>query len=364
MSSYKAQLNAALKQRGEGPLGAAHFISSGPTEGISLLKVGGTLLIVIFIILIVLLIVHYTIRPVFKVKPNGKGFIPVPGIGKADDGDVYWTKLPHGDLLEADTIFGGPSASTDPGQSSKVNYSLCADLYFNDLNSGVNTNNNNRKVFCRYNHQSSTNTGAGLDYSILMELASDRNDLIVQVRTTANTETAVLKNILPKTPTRIGIIVGEKYFEVYRDGKLVHTRVLVNEPSSHIGTFWGDPGGQPTIYAGSTVTRTPSDENLFVDNPQSQQTSCPAAPSGPLGVVYNLHLWRRVISPEEMRDAMPRLLSSDDYNKDNVSAAGLLLYFKQLNQGIQRYGDTIGTTLDDWGGRVGAAANALAGGTP
>jgi hypothetical protein len=363
MSSYKAQVNALLRQRGQ-PAIAAPTFSAGGEESISFLKVGGSILIIVFVILIILLVVHYTIRPVFKTKSNGKGFIPVPGVGVADDGSVYWTTLPHGDLLEVNTIFGGPGSvnNNDPGQSSKLNYSLSVDLYFNDLNNGVNADGHNRKVFCRYNPLSqSTNN---LDYSILMELAPDKNDLFVQLRTATNTQQATLRNILPKTPTRIGLIVGEKYFEVYRDGKLVSTQIIDSSPGTHIGKFWGDPGNEPPVLSISSQATSSSDTNLFVHNPPAAaQPACPAGSAGPLGVVYNLHLWRRVISPEEMRDAVPRLLSSDDYNKDVVSATSLQLYFKRLNQELNKYGDAVSATMDDWGGRIGAAANALSGTT-
>lgn len=373
MSSYKAQLNAALKQRGI--QGASYIPSSfigstGGGEGISFLKVGASLLSLIFIIFLILVVVHYTIRPIFKLKPADKGFIPLPGITQADDSEIYWEKLPHGDLDENDTIFGTGQRTislltTNP---SNKNYSLCIDIYFNDLNAGANSNNIYRKVFCRYNPAASTNTENGLEWSVMMKLKPETNDLIVQVRS-GDIDSVILTNVLPKTPMRIGLIVSDKYFEVYRDGKLVSTVILNTPPLSWTGAFWGDPGGEPTIYQNNVPVRVPSDASAFNQNPVAAANPvCPGAVAGPLGFVYNLHLWRREISPEEMRDSVPRLLKSEEFGTMTQVEQGTIVATNRMLSRIKKASQTLtnktSTLLDTVGNRIGGAANALAGVEP
>lgn len=251
------------------------------SESGGLMGVGGSILAVILVILIILIVIHYTITPIFRFTPGGKGFIAVPGITR-DDGAVYWEQqYPHGPLLEQDTIFGDMPISK--------NYTLSIDFYFEDFNQGLNTE-NVRPLFYRYNP-----IGQDTDYSVGMFLDPQVNDIYVQVRTTANdTEVIRLRNVVAKVPIRVGVVVGEQYFEAYRNGELVATRHLRNAPKASAGVFWADPG----------ATSGPA--------PPKPSNGCSSAvPTGPLGGAVNLHLWRRVLSPGELRFSTPSLPKSD-----------------------------------------------------
>jgi hypothetical protein len=267
--------------------GADGSSSSYSYEGESggLMSVAGTLLAVILVILIILIIVHYTITPIFRFTPGGKGYITVPGITR-DDGAIYWEQeYPHGPLDEQDTIFGGQNAISK-------NYTLSIDFYFNDLNQGLNSG--LRPLFYRYNP-----IGQGIDYSVGIFLDSQVNDILVQVRTVAgDTEVIRLKNVIAKIPIRVGVVVGEQYFEAYRNGQLVATRRLASAPKGSGGVFWADPGSAPGSSAAMAAAATTSN-------------GCTPVSSGPLGGAVNLHLWRRVLSPGELKFSTPALPSAE-----------------------------------------------------
>jgi hypothetical protein len=249
----------------------------------------GILLLVILVILIILIVVHYTITPIFRFTPGGKGFITVPGITR-DDGAIYWEQTyPHGTLLEKDTIFDGAPAISK-------NYTLSIDFYFNDLNNGINST-NPRPLFYRYNP-----VGEGLDYSVGIFLDPQVNDMHVMVRTVNNDiEVIKIRNIVAKVPIRIGVVVGEQYFEAYRNGQLVATRRLRSAPKAAGGIFWAEPGSQ-------------------VSTTSNGGSGCAPISSGPLGGAVNLHLWRRVLSPGELKFSTPALPEAALFKPDNKSS--------------------------------------------
>ena len=60
---------------------------SGPETGSYILKVIYYLLMYSFFIFLILLLVHFTVKPIFRFVPGGKGIIGVPG---TSDDKVYW----------------------------------------------------------------------------------------------------------------------------------------------------------------------------------------------------------------------------------------------------------------------------------
>lgn len=243
--------------------------------GITPLKIIGPIMLILLAILIVLIIVHYTITPIFKTS-TGKGYIPVPGIKTA--GYLYWSQPVHDDLNEVNT----------PLHNISENYSLTVDFYFSDLMSGLNRT-ELRPIFMRYNPVSQTRIAP----NVAMYLDPQVNDIIVKVFTRAQTQEIIrVRNIVAKTPLRIGIIMGSNYFEVYKNGQLVGTRTLRSQPSNSTGIIQSNPGAAVT----------------------SASTAAPVCPngdtSGPLGYSMNLNFWNRVLSPAEMRYAGPAMPSA------------------------------------------------------
>lgn len=230
-------------------------------------------MLMLLAILIVLIIVHYTITPIFKTS-TGKGYIPVPGI--RTNGSLYWKQPIHDDFNELNS----------PLQNISENYSLTVDFYFSDLTSGLNST-NPRPIFIRYNPVSQTQ----MTPNLAMYLDPQVNDIIVKVFTRErNQEIIRVRNILAKTPLRIGVIMGSNYFEVYRNGLLVGTRMLKSQPSNSTGIIQSNPGA---AVSGSAA---------------SASATCSGGDSGgPLGYSMNLNFWNRILSPAEMRYAGPAM---------------------------------------------------------
>lgn len=244
--------------------------------GITPLKIIGPIMLILLATLIVLIIVHYTITPIFKTT-TGKGYIPVPGIRTT--GFLYWPRPVHDDFNELNT----------PLQNISENYSLTVDFYFSDLTSGLNQT-QFRPIFTRYNPVSQTQ----MTPNLAMYLEPHVNDIIVKVFTREQTQEIIrVRNVVAKTPLRIGVVMGSNYFEVYRNGLLVGTRTLGSQPSNSTGIIQSNPGAVVSTASASAATACPSGDT-----------------SGPLGYSMNLNFWNRILSPAEMRYAGPAMPSA------------------------------------------------------
>jgi hypothetical protein len=199
--------------------------------------------------LVILLIVHYTIRPVFKVKDAGPGMIPVPTVGRDSTG-LYW-KTSAGSLTSANTILGG----TDEGTR---NYSLAIDILIKDPNV---TSLSDRPIFSRsdevFTPASVAAEGVSIvqqigNYNLAMYLDKATNDLIVSTMSAGVDnvffENVILENVPVQKPFRVGVVMGDKYMEVYYNGKLHSTRQLAGVPLAVAGAFV-PPAGNFTIMA-------------------------------------------------------------------------------------------------------------------
>jgi hypothetical protein len=285
MASYGSELAAALKAAG---LGANTSFTSDTSYDMNLGGIFGTLAVSALVVLLVLIAVHYTITPIFRFRPGGKGYITVPGITR-DDGEIYWNnEYPHGPLSEQSTMFSGTS-------DTSFGYTLSIDFFFLNLSSGIDTSQKLRPLLYRYN-PAGTSTDGVPDYTLGMFLDPTVNDIHVIIRTTQqDQELIVVKNIVSQEPIRIGVVVGENYFEVYKNGRLVATRRLRNPPKQAAGTIWADPGSVP---GGIPQPRIASNPDI-----QCKQINS----GGPLGGAVNLHIWKRNLSPGELKYSTPAL---------------------------------------------------------
>ncbi len=188
--------------------------------------------------LAILLIVHYTIRPIFKVRNAGPGFIPVPTVGKESTGE-YWTKTPS-ILRSEDTVLRG-------GDDGTYDYSLAIDILIKDPNVASNLD---RPIFSRsdvkFSGAPATTEGVTIaqqigNYNLAMYLDKSTNDLIVSTMSVYNSkylfENSVIENVPIQQPFRIGVVMGSRYMEVYYNGKLHSTRQLAGAPLPVAGSF-------------------------------------------------------------------------------------------------------------------------------
>ncbi len=306
--------------------------SYSSNEGFDIKKIMMGIAAVTIITILILIVIHYTVTPIFKIKNDGTGIIPVPGTTKSD-GELYWTEGPaHGYLDEAkETILQTPT-----------NFTMQMDIYIDDVNAGRNNKLQNRPIFVRYNPAGTLKDP--VDYSLGVFMDSNVNDILVIVRTVKqNSQMIKIKNILPKTVTRLGITVGDNYFEVYRNGELVGSRTFIDGiRAGAVGRLWGSPGNPipdapPPTTTTTTTTTTSKTGNVSRDTPgfeiapssdftesfQNQtsgttslqnkvlntiQDTCNITQgTGALGAVMNLHIWNRILSPGEIKFAKPKM---------------------------------------------------------
>lgn len=225
------------------------------------------ILVVLVVITIILIFIHYTITPIFKTKPGGSGVIPVPGL---EDGKLFWNGNNVGNL----------SNTLTPIATSSSGYTLLLDIFIQ--NPAIFTK-QPRIIFYRSDSKKSNNTSANslLDilpnYNILVALTPDTSDLIVSVLTTGdNMENVLIENVPVQRAFRLGVVVMDKAMEVYMNGSLVRTRTFTTGVKHILGDFY------PPDHAGSQIF-----------------------------MVHNLHLWNRLLSAPEIREATPAIASFD-----------------------------------------------------
>jgi len=224
-------------------------------------------IMLIILLVLILVLINYTIIPIFKLKPGGKGMIPLPG---SDDSKLYWT-TPNSLAILSDK-------ATSLG-SLVENWSFMLDIQVD--NPTANTD-RPRILFTR--GQSvvpsnspflSTDTILTINPSFNVCVFLDRltNDLYVAVQTkqrngtSPSLETIVIPNIPVGKSIRLGVFVGSRVLEVYVNGYLVRSKGFPNSLVSVTGSL------QPpldTILNGTAR-------------------------------VSNLRIWARPVSPAEFR---------------------------------------------------------------
>lgn len=220
-------------------------------------SIGIYLIILIIIIFIVLLLIDRFITPVFKTKPGGPGFIPIP---RRDDGTLMWKN--------EDTRIQDNSVIANMA----FNYTLALDILIQNPAAFAQ---GPRVIFWRGPPTVSVNPLN--DYNIAIYLAKDTNDLTVSVMTSSNdtlsnSVNATIANVPTFKPFRIVAVVMDKLFEVYMNGRLVITKPLLSPPRASFQFF----------------------------NPPQQNGAMAAS-------VRNLHVWARPFQPGEIRDIQPPL---------------------------------------------------------
>jgi hypothetical protein len=115
------------------------------------------------------------------------------------------------------------------------------------------------------------------DYNIAIYLSKDTNDLTVSIMNSStdiagSSVNATLANVPTLKPFRIAVVVMDKLFEVYMNGRLAITKPLLSLPRASYQFF----------------------------NPPTQTSSMVAS-------LRNLHVWPRPLNPSEIRDIQPSL---------------------------------------------------------
>ena len=216
--------------------------------------------------LVVLIIIHYTVYPIFKLRPGGKGFIAVPG---SNDETLYWNNI-NSITTIPDTALG----------TQTENWSMMLDVQVDNPTANTQFP---RVLFARGpipisqpTEWTDNDTILNMNPSFNMIMYLDRltNDLYISVQTLSTDgnsssmlESAFIPNIPVGKSVRVGVMVGSKAIEVYINGYLAKTKTFATTLAPSFGAFQA-----PNSTIMSSTAR-----------------------------VMNLRIWRRPLSPGEFR---------------------------------------------------------------
>jgi hypothetical protein len=290
---------------------------SSPETGSYLMKVLFYLLFYAFVIFIILMLVHFTITPVFRFTPDAKGYIGVPG---TTDSKVYWAGTPPAALDSAPDskdeinafkfenkfsfsidIMATKLSDTD-SQSRLVLFKT-----FDFDNSGRDSNKNMSseqfKQLCGYNPDSSTNNIQGgpsgentqsymANASSMIIYITETNDLVVTFFVGPNGtvyNSRPIRNIPLNEPFRVTVVVEEKLFTVYLNGKQTFQRIV--SEGIRLNSVNGMKTDSQRFYAPPSWAEQPK-KSIYIQN---------------------LILWPRMISYSEVVNASPALATADSF---------------------------------------------------
>jgi uncharacterized membrane protein YtjA (UPF0391 family) len=258
------------------------------------------IVLIILVIFLFLLLIHYTYKPIFKFFPGAKGFIP---IAANSDDMVYWA-----DKKQPATLKDSESPKADDTLAAYDfinNFSFSVDLYVGKF---VDTNPNNRLVLFKTSKLDftapslSVNTAPNTnlqefmkDKSSMIMYFDDANNLIVTFYVGTNKtpfSCRPIQNIPLYEPFRVSVVVDNKLFTVYLNGKQTFQKLVPGEITGsvnqrfYIGPDWARQ--VKTVY------------------------------------VQNLHVWPRAISYDEVKNASPALARKEDFDilpEDNTGGS-------------------------------------------
>lgn len=195
-------------------------------------------IIVLIIGLFILVLVNYTLYPVFRTTPGGKGLIPLPG---TDDSKLFWNNINNiKSVKETDTPLG----------SLTKDWSMLLDVQIDNPTSQTNYP---RILFTRGAtvtpptepfRESDTILTINPVFNVCFWLERMTNDLNISIQTVANettndvvpsVETIQIPNVPVGKGTRFGIMLGSKVLEVYVNGYLVKSKTLLKSIRDVVG---------------------------------------------------------------------------------------------------------------------------------
>jgi hypothetical protein len=251
-------------------------IKSGTSENIGqYIMYFVSILVVLFGILT---FINYFITPIWQLNPGGPGVIPIPGF---NDSKVYWTNVNDQNII--------PDASSIIGTSTS-NWSMSLDIFI----SQPNINDSRPRIIFTRSNLGAINLRSSLvisesinSYNIAIATIPNTNDLVIStLNSNRNPEDVVIPNVPVQKPFRIGVILFDRMMEVYVNGMLFSTRQFSAPIMPVRGNFMPKPS--------SNVQRS-------------------------IGI-KNLILWRRAISPSEMRYAKPPLADGSSFDTEQPTS--------------------------------------------
>jgi hypothetical protein len=270
---------------------------TGPDTGSYILKVVYYLLMYSFFIFLILLLVHFTVKPIFRFVPGGKGIIGVPG---TSDDKVYWNNRKQ-PLQRSMAPLQTDDLASYPFDN---NFSFSVDLYVRKLPEtavksrvilikstapdGDNTSFDTGPDSSVTNMETYMNPTSGRKGAMIMYL-TETNDLVVTFFNNDTNGNSIayasrpIYNIPLYTPFRITVVTEERMFTLYMNGKQVFQRIIPNTLAA--------PTPQ-RFYSPPSWAESPS-KTIFLQN---------------------FHLWPRAINATEVAQAQPALALAPDFD--------------------------------------------------
>jgi len=227
--------------------------------------------------------------PIFSFYPGASGVIGIPG----NTNDlVYWNKKSQPAYsavvpMKDDKLFG----------KSYINmFSFSIDLFVREIE---NTNSNARIILYKASApipspkiDKGFTEDSFINYmktrsSMIMYLTNTNDLMITFFSDSMQYNIAPIKNIPLYTPFRITVVVEDKMFTVYLNGKQIFQRLVTNLITTPKGL-----SGTQSFYASPDWANTPK-RTIFVQN---------------------FHLWGRVITYKEILAAKPALALSTKFD--------------------------------------------------
>jgi hypothetical protein len=227
------------------------------------------ILTLLIIGLVLLVVIHYTITPIFKLRPGDKGYIGLP---VSDDSKLYWKDTNKLTILkETDTPLG----------STTENWSMLLDIQIDNPTANTDTP---RILFTRGQMftkpkdpftENDTILKINPNFNLSIWLDRLTNDMYVSTQTieTMNNsqipypESVVIQNVPVGKAVRVGVMLGSRVLEVYINGYLAQSKTFTKPVRASNG-----PLQPPLDYILSRTAR-----------------------------VRNLRVWSRPLAPSEFR---------------------------------------------------------------
>ena len=274
-----------------------------PERGNYWLSVLFYLMIYVFGIFLLAVFVHYTVTPVFVFEPGKKGLVTVPGT----QGDqVYWNNRTQPAARDIVPLAGSKLEDTDGTKFTK-NYSFSIDVYVRGLGDQA----ANRRIILLKSFKPFTENGASVSAfseaitdttsldaylsanSTLALYLQETNDLVCTLYSSVNGtttafSTAPLKNIPLNTPFRITVVVEERTFTLFLNGRQAFQRTAPTPFALPSGNL-----GKPQAFYSPPASAAVPSKSIYIQN---------------------LHIWPRAISVTEVQNASPGLARKEDFD--------------------------------------------------
>ena len=263
------------------PSTGSYYNTTGDSTG-SIKRILAFVLAIIIVMIILLLFVDKYITPIFRSQPGSPGIVTLPW---TDTGVLFWK-------TNSDTI----KNEVTPIQNKFFDYSFIVDIF---IENPIYFTNQPRILVSRGGmpiDESTASTTVDRTtllsvlqyYNFVVALLPDTTDMIVSVLNQNHImENIIIPNITVQSPFRLGVVIMDKAFEVYIDGRLMKTRSY--------GAPLLDVRGD--IVAGSTN----------------------------VAKLRTLKIWNRALTAPEIREAKPALTKADTFGADPIPGSSTCL---------------------------------------